>query len=114
VTVSIFSLVLIALERHQLILHPTGWSPAAGHSYLAVGLTWLVACLISLPFLSYNILTDDPFQNLTLPANPFRLVCVCVCLIVHARCRTLSLFLSLSLSLSPQRPCDLYGEMADR
>nr|XP_023838812.1 neuropeptide Y receptor type 4 [Salvelinus alpinus] len=26
VTVSIFSLVLIALERHQLILHPTGWS----------------------------------------------------------------------------------------
>uniref|UniRef100_A0A3P8ZKA9 G-protein coupled receptors family 1 profile domain-containing protein n=1 Tax=Esox lucius TaxID=8010 RepID=A0A3P8ZKA9_ESOLU len=43
VTVSIFSLVLIALERHQLILHPTGWSPAAGHSYLAVGLTWLVA-----------------------------------------------------------------------
>ncbi|CAB1332570.1 unnamed protein product [Coregonus sp. 'balchen'] len=72
VTVSIFSLVLIALERHQLILHPTGWSPAAGHSYLAVGLTWLVACFISLPFLSYNILTDDPFQNLTLPANPFR------------------------------------------
>ncbi|KAL0965305.1 hypothetical protein UPYG_G00279500 [Umbra pygmaea] len=65
VTVSIFSLVLIALERHQLILHPTGWSPAAGHSYLAVGLTWLVASIISLPFLSYNILTNDPFQNLT-------------------------------------------------
>ncbi|KAF3848457.1 hypothetical protein F7725_014954 [Dissostichus mawsoni] len=43
VTVSVFSLVLIALERHQLILHPTGWSPAAGHSYLAVGLTWLLA-----------------------------------------------------------------------
>uniref|UniRef100_A0A4W5NZK2 Neuropeptide Y receptor Y8a n=1 Tax=Hucho hucho TaxID=62062 RepID=A0A4W5NZK2_9TELE len=78
VTVSIFSLVLIALERHQLILHPTGWSPAAGHSYLAVGLTWLVACLISLPFLSYNILTDDPFQNLTLPANPFRDHVICM------------------------------------
>ena len=73
VTVSIFSLVLIALERHQLILHPTGWSPAAGHSYLAVGLTWLVACFISLPFLSFNILTNAPFQNLSLPANPFRL-----------------------------------------
>ncbi|XP_042250769.1 neuropeptide Y receptor Y8a isoform X3 [Thunnus maccoyii] len=72
VTVSIFSLVLIALERHQLILHPTGWSPAAGHSYLAVGLTWLVACFISLPFLSFNILTNDPFQNISLPANPFR------------------------------------------
>lgn len=72
VTVSVFSLVLIALERHQLILHPTGWSPAAGHSYLAVGLTWLVACFISLPFLSFNILTNDPFQNISLPANPFR------------------------------------------
>lgn len=72
VTVSIFSLVLIALERHQLILHPTGWSPAAGHSYLAVGLTWLVACFISLPFLSFNILTNNPFQNISLPANPFR------------------------------------------
>ncbi|KAM7368598.1 hypothetical protein PAMP_012922 [Pampus punctatissimus] len=72
VTVSIFSLVLIALERHQLILHPTGWSPAASHSYLAVGLTWLVACFISLPFLSFNILTNDPFQNISLPANPFR------------------------------------------
>ncbi|XP_071207010.1 neuropeptide Y receptor type 1-like [Salvelinus alpinus] len=78
VTVSIFSLVLIALERHQLILHPTGWSPAAGHSYLAVGLTWLVACFISLPFLSYNILTDNPFQNLTLPANPFRDHVICL------------------------------------
>ncbi|XP_042370149.1 neuropeptide Y receptor type 1-like [Plectropomus leopardus] len=72
VTVSVFSLVLIALERHQLILHPTGWSPAAGHSYLAVCLTWLVACFMSLPFLSFNILTNDPFQNISLPANPFR------------------------------------------
>lgn len=79
VTVSIFSLVLIALERHQLILHPTGWSPAAGHSYLAVGLTWLVACFISLPFLSFNILTNDPFQNISLPANPFRWADSCRC-----------------------------------
>ncbi|XP_034458730.1 LOW QUALITY PROTEIN: neuropeptide Y receptor type 1-like [Hippoglossus hippoglossus] len=78
VTVSIFSLVLIALERHQLILHPTGWSPAAGHSYLAVGLTWLVACFISLPFLSFNILTNDPFQNISLPANPFRDHLICM------------------------------------
>uniref|UniRef100_A0A3B4G2N4 Neuropeptide Y receptor type 1-like n=2 Tax=Haplochromini TaxID=319058 RepID=A0A3B4G2N4_9CICH len=78
VTVSVFSLVLIALERHQLILHPTGWSPAAGHSYLAVGLTWLVACFISLPFLSFNILTNDPFQNISLPANPFRDHLICM------------------------------------
>ncbi|KAJ3605187.1 hypothetical protein NHX12_027237 [Muraenolepis orangiensis] len=72
VTVSIFSMVLIALERHQLILHPTGWSPAVGHSYLAVGLTWLVACLVSLPFLSFSILTDSPLHNASLPSNPFR------------------------------------------
>ncbi|XP_039636206.1 neuropeptide Y receptor Y8a [Perca fluviatilis] len=78
VTVSVFSLVLIALERHQLILHPTGWSPAAGHSYLAVGLTWLVACFISLPFLSFNILTNDPFQNISLPVNPFRDHLICM------------------------------------
>uniref|UniRef100_A0A667ZXL7 Neuropeptide Y receptor Y8a n=1 Tax=Myripristis murdjan TaxID=586833 RepID=A0A667ZXL7_9TELE len=78
VTVSIFSLVLIALERHQLILHPTGWSPAAGHSYLAVGLTWLVACFISLPFLSFNILTNVPFQNISLPTNPFRDHLICM------------------------------------
>uniref|UniRef100_A0A3B5MGH9 G-protein coupled receptors family 1 profile domain-containing protein n=1 Tax=Xiphophorus couchianus TaxID=32473 RepID=A0A3B5MGH9_9TELE len=78
VTVSIFSLVLIALERHQLILHPTGWTPAAGHSYLAVGLTWLVGCFISLPFLSFNILTNDPFQNISLPSNPFRDHLICM------------------------------------
>ncbi|KAJ7988420.1 hypothetical protein DPEC_G00323360 [Dallia pectoralis] len=78
VTVSVFSLVLIALERHQLILHPTGWSPAASHSYLAVGLTWFVACFISLPFLSYNVLTDDHFQNITMPANPFRDHTICM------------------------------------
>ncbi|KAJ8400961.1 hypothetical protein AAFF_G00389180, partial [Aldrovandia affinis] len=58
VTVSIFSLVLIALERHQLILRPTGWKPAVGHSYLAVAVTWMVACFISLPFLSFHILTN--------------------------------------------------------
>ncbi|XP_035482710.1 neuropeptide Y receptor type 1-like [Scophthalmus maximus] len=78
VTVSIFSLVLIALERHQLILHPTGWTPATSHSYLAVGLTWLVACLISLPFLFFNNLTNDPFQNISLPANPFRDHLICM------------------------------------
>ncbi|MBN3279642.1 NPY1R protein, partial [Polyodon spathula] len=71
VTVSIFSLVLIALERHQLIINPTGWKPAVGHSYLAVAITWLVACFISLPFLSFNILTDAPFQNLSLSFDPF-------------------------------------------
>ncbi|XP_028829147.1 neuropeptide Y receptor Y8a [Denticeps clupeoides] len=78
VTVSIFSLVLIALERHQLIIHPTGWTPAAGHSYLAVAVTWMVACFISLPFLSFNILTNSPFQNLSIPFNPFSDHVICM------------------------------------
>nr|XP_003227468.1 PREDICTED: neuropeptide Y receptor type 1-like [Anolis carolinensis] len=71
VTVSILSLVWIALERHQLIINPTGWKPGVNHAYLAVALTWVVACFISLPFLSFTILTDEPFQNLSLPFDPF-------------------------------------------
>ncbi|XP_047446816.1 neuropeptide Y receptor Y8b [Mugil cephalus] len=66
VTVSTFSLVLIAMERYQLIVHPTGWKPMVGQSYLAVAVTWIVACLISVPFLSYTVLTF-PFQNMSVP-----------------------------------------------
>uniref|UniRef100_A0A3Q3KBV5 G-protein coupled receptors family 1 profile domain-containing protein n=1 Tax=Monopterus albus TaxID=43700 RepID=A0A3Q3KBV5_MONAL len=66
VTVSIFSLVLIAMERYQLIVHPTGWKPVVTQSYLAVAVTWIVASLISVPFLSYSVL-DLPFQNLSTP-----------------------------------------------
>ncbi|KAE8618854.1 hypothetical protein XENTR_v10009526 [Xenopus tropicalis] len=71
VTVSVLSLVLIALERHQLIIHPTGWKPLPWHAYLAVAVTWAVSCFISLPFLSFTILTRHPFQNLSLPFDPF-------------------------------------------
>ncbi|KAJ3604721.1 hypothetical protein NHX12_029460 [Muraenolepis orangiensis] len=67
VTVSIFSLVLIAMERYQLIIHPTGWKPMVGQSYLAVGVIWAVACLISVPFLRFNVLDRLPLQNLSLP-----------------------------------------------
>lgn len=66
VSVSIFSLVLIAMERYQLIVHPTGWKPSVGQSYLAVGVTWVVACLTSVPFFTYHVLTL-PFQNLSIP-----------------------------------------------
>lgn len=74
VTVSIYSLVLIAMERYQLIVHPTGWKPMVAQSYLAVAVTWIVACLISVPFLTYSILTF-PFQNMSIPLND-RLVCM--------------------------------------
>ncbi|XP_031685980.1 neuropeptide Y receptor type 1-like [Oncorhynchus kisutch] len=78
VTVSIFTLVLIAMERHQLIIHPTGWKPMVRHSYLAVAITWLVACFISLPFLFFNVLDNSPFQNMSLPFNLFtdHLICM--------------------------------------
>ncbi|XP_041854365.1 neuropeptide Y receptor Y8b [Melanotaenia boesemani] len=66
ITVSIFSLILIAMERYQLIVHPTGWKPLVRQSYLAVAVTWIVACLISVPFLLYSVLTL-PFQNLSIP-----------------------------------------------
>ncbi|XP_059922085.1 neuropeptide Y receptor type 6-like [Gadus macrocephalus] len=67
VTVSIFSLVLIAMERFQLIVHPTGWKPVVSQSYTAVGIIWVVACLISAPFLSFTVLDNLPLQNLSLP-----------------------------------------------
>lgn len=76
VTVSIYSLVLIAMERYQLIVHPTGWKPVVTQSYMAVAVTWIVACLISVPFLSYSVLSL-PFENLSTPL-PFgdRPVCM--------------------------------------
>ncbi|XP_062308071.1 neuropeptide Y receptor Y8b [Osmerus eperlanus] len=77
ITVSISSLVLIALERHQLIIHPTGWKPVVGHSYLAVAVTWILASLISVPFLSYTIL-HTPFNNLSIPFNPFTDYHICM------------------------------------
>ncbi|XP_019718395.1 neuropeptide Y receptor Y8b [Hippocampus comes] len=76
VTVSIFSIVLIAMERYQLIVHPTGWKPMARQSYLAVALIWITACLISVPFVKYSILTL-PFQNLT---GPFQVIDQPVCM----------------------------------
>jgi len=67
VTVSIFSLVLIAMERYQLIIHPTGWKPVVAQSYLAVALIWVVAGLISVPFLRFHVLDNLPLQNFSLP-----------------------------------------------
>uniref|UniRef100_A0A667Y7E5 G-protein coupled receptors family 1 profile domain-containing protein n=1 Tax=Myripristis murdjan TaxID=586833 RepID=A0A667Y7E5_9TELE len=51
VTVSVLSLVFIALERHQLIINPSGWKPSIPQAYMAVILIWTLACFTSLPFL---------------------------------------------------------------
>lgn len=76
VSVSTLSLVLITAERHQLIVHPTGWRPALTQAYVAVGATWAAACLLSAPFLSYSVLAF-PFQNLSVPfAADDHMVCM--------------------------------------
>ncbi|XP_012892127.1 PREDICTED: neuropeptide Y receptor type 4-like [Dipodomys ordii] len=62
VTVSILSLVLVALERHQLIVNPTGWKPTILQAYLGIVVIWLIACFLSLPFLIYSIL-DSVFHQ---------------------------------------------------
>lgn len=75
ITVSIFSLVLIAVERHQLIINPRGWRPNNRHAYVGIAVIWVLAVASSLPFLIYQVLTDEPFQNVTLDAFKDKYVC---------------------------------------
>ena len=63
VTVSILSLVLVALERHQLIINPTGWKPSVSQAYLGIVVIWLIACFLSLPFLANSILQNVFHKN---------------------------------------------------
>ncbi|XP_041605577.1 neuropeptide Y receptor type 4-2 [Vulpes lagopus] len=63
VTVSILSLVLVALERHQLIINPTGWKPSISQAYLGIVVIWLTACLLSLPFLVNSVLENVFHRN---------------------------------------------------
>lgn len=63
VTVSILSLVLVALERHQLIINPTGWKPNVSQAYLGIVIIWFIAFLISLPFLTNSVLEDVFHMN---------------------------------------------------
>ncbi|XP_068613224.1 neuropeptide Y receptor type 4-2-like [Brachionichthys hirsutus] len=64
VTVSVLSLVFIALERHQLIINPSGWRPSILQAYMALALIWILACLTSSPFLAFQVLTNEPYTNL--------------------------------------------------
>ncbi|XP_069097003.1 neuropeptide Y receptor type 4-2-like [Pleurodeles waltl] len=59
VTVSTLSLILIALERHQLIINPTGWKPNITQAYIAIAMIWIAAGLLSLPFITYSILNTE-------------------------------------------------------
>ncbi|XP_034040670.1 neuropeptide Y receptor type 4 [Thalassophryne amazonica] len=70
VTVSVLSLVVIALERHQLIINPSGWRPSIIQAYMAVIFIWILACFTSLPFLAFQLLTNEPYANVPLPNPP--------------------------------------------
>ncbi|KAL7383781.1 hypothetical protein ABVT39_017388 [Epinephelus coioides] len=70
VTVSVLSLVFIALERHQLIINPSGWKPSIPQAYMVVGLIWILACFTSSPFLAFQLLTSEPYANVILPESP--------------------------------------------
>uniref|UniRef100_G1KW62 G-protein coupled receptors family 1 profile domain-containing protein n=1 Tax=Anolis carolinensis TaxID=28377 RepID=G1KW62_ANOCA len=41
VTVSTFSLVLIAIERYQLIVNPRGWKPKIAHAFWGIVFIWM-------------------------------------------------------------------------
>uniref|UniRef100_W5LS17 Neuropeptide Y receptor type 1-like n=1 Tax=Astyanax mexicanus TaxID=7994 RepID=W5LS17_ASTMX len=69
VTVSVLSLVLIALERHQLVLHPSGWKPSPAQACYALLGVWFVATVTALPFLIFQLLSSDPYSELPTPEN---------------------------------------------
>ncbi|XP_032916939.1 neuropeptide Y receptor type 1 isoform X3 [Catharus ustulatus] len=76
ITVSVFSLVLIAIERHQLIINPRGWRPNNRHAYMGIAAIWILATASSLPFLIYHVLTDEPFRNVTFDEYKNKYVCL--------------------------------------
>lgn len=65
VTVSVMILALIALERHQLILHPTGWKPSVLQAYIAILIVWVMASLLAVPLINAVDLTDGIHKNIS-------------------------------------------------
>uniref|UniRef100_A0A3B5LXA1 G-protein coupled receptors family 1 profile domain-containing protein n=1 Tax=Xiphophorus couchianus TaxID=32473 RepID=A0A3B5LXA1_9TELE len=68
VTVSVLSLVFIALERHQLIINPSGWKPSIPQAYMAVIFIWILASFTSTPFL----FVSATYKNSSVPLNLYR------------------------------------------
>ncbi|XP_053548148.1 neuropeptide Y receptor type 4-2-like [Bombina bombina] len=64
-TVSPLILVLIAFERYQLILHPTGWKPSVPQAYIAVLIVWCLASLVALPLVFSMVLTGISHTNIS-------------------------------------------------
>ncbi|XP_035263653.1 neuropeptide Y receptor type 6-like [Anguilla anguilla] len=65
VSVSSFSLVLIAVERYQLIVNPRGWKPNVTHAHWSIAGIWLGSAALSLPYLVFYHLSDEPFLNIS-------------------------------------------------
>ncbi|XP_042315419.1 neuropeptide Y receptor type 4-2-like [Sceloporus undulatus] len=97
VTVSILSLVLIALERHQLIINPTGWRPSLSQAYQGIVIVWVFAAVLSLPFVTNSTLSNvvleqfyimDPYAAKTIcmylwPSEEYRLIYFTVLLLLQ-------------------------------
>lgn len=78
VTVSIFSLVLIAVERYQLIVNPRGWKPNISHAYWGILFIWGFSLIISIPFLIFHQLTDEPFKHLSFHSDFYKNKVACI------------------------------------
>ncbi|CAG09405.1 unnamed protein product, partial [Tetraodon nigroviridis] len=77
VTVSVLSLVFIALERHQLIVNPAGWKPTITQAYIALVLIWILACFTSSPHKNTSVPPASyraPFSYM--PASPHMEACL--------------------------------------
>ncbi|XP_048816944.1 neuropeptide Y receptor type 6-like [Lagopus muta] len=78
VTVSILSLVLIAIERYQLIVNPRGWKPNTSHAYWGIIFIWVFSLMISTPFLIFHQLTDEPFKHLSFHSDFYKNKVACI------------------------------------
>uniref|UniRef100_A0ABM5FLG9 Neuropeptide Y receptor type 6-like n=1 Tax=Pogona vitticeps TaxID=103695 RepID=A0ABM5FLG9_9SAUR len=78
VTVSVFSLVLIAVERYQLIVNPRGWKPTVSHAFWAIIFIWVFALIISTPFFIFHQVTDEPLRNLSSHSGVYMNKVLCI------------------------------------
>ncbi|XP_030069285.1 neuropeptide Y receptor type 6-like [Microcaecilia unicolor] len=77
VSVSVFSLVLIAVERYQLIVNPRGWKPNISHAYWGIIFIWIFSSIISVPFFVFHQTTDEPFRNFSVHNEYYKDKVVC-------------------------------------
>ncbi|XP_063160696.1 neuropeptide Y receptor type 4-2-like [Candoia aspera] len=75
--VSVLSLVLIAVERHQLIINPTRWKPTLSQAYLGIAIIWMFAGLLSLPFLTHSTLSNVLLEQFYI-MDPYASKAICM------------------------------------